>query len=365
MPNTYCEDGCGARVPYGSSFVPGHAQRLAGLLRRRASEGDVQAFQELYARGWNLNKGKNALNYGVEAEFFGMYQDTAVDLLRTVGLRADNDGYHHRPTEYWRVTDDGSVSNEGCELVSPILNIAPPHMEDTNKAVTVIRSNGGTVDRSCGLHVHHSVRGKDVEDIAQTVAHYALFQRRINELLPGSRHAAGYARAIDQPEQWYNDITARDSMTSLINASHTWGRYHAVNMNALMDHGTLEFRQHSGTLNGVKINSWVRFTRALMDISKFSRYQDIVAQYGSMQSAQSDITLDDMLNILMLPARVRKFYMDRAEALRQHNGDTEDIQAGVDSDEDTDEDQPEDGESDGYGNIWCADHQDWHSIEDI
>ena len=39
-----------------------------------------------------------------------------------------------------------------------------------------------------------------------------------------------------------------------------------MNINSLPTHGTLEFRQHSGTLNAAKVLHWTRFTRLFMDL---------------------------------------------------------------------------------------------------
>lgn len=358
MPlNTVCECGC-EQVTVGiRNFLPGHAVRHAAVLRRRASNGDVQAFQELYARGWNINKGPGALSFGVEAEFFGIDRETAVYVLRDAGLEADDDGYHHHAKPYWRVTDDGSVSNEGNELVSPILKVGEKHFTDTKKAVSSLNHAGGQVDRSCGLHVHHSVKGKDVKDIAETVAHYSLFQPLINQILPPSRHDAGFARAMFDATRWYNQVLRRDTMSQLIQEGYQFGRYHAINLQALGDHRTLEFRQHSGTLNHKKVTNWVRFTRALMDIAKFSSYESLVAAYGGRDSVATSLGLSGMLDLLMLPEDTKQFYLDRAAQLG-NGGDTEDQDA-----EQTADSPYEDGESDGDGNIWCSECNTWHEDE--
>jgi hypothetical protein len=42
-------------------------------------------------------------------------------------------------------------------------------------------------------------------------------------------------------------------------------RYLNFNVAAYAQHGTIEFRQHSGTLNPEKISNWVRFTELFMD----------------------------------------------------------------------------------------------------
>ncbi len=47
-------------------------------------------------------------------------------------------------------------------------------------------------------------------------------------------------------------------------------RYRSVNLLALAKHGTIEFRQHAGTLDPDKLGAWVRFLFALCDCARFS-----------------------------------------------------------------------------------------------
>jgi hypothetical protein len=45
------------------------------------------------------------------------------------------------------------------------------------------------------------------------------------------------------------------------------GRYFKVNLQALRVHGTVEFRQHSGTVDGTKVENWVRFLLGFVERS--------------------------------------------------------------------------------------------------
>lgn len=45
-------------------------------------------------------------------------------------------------------------------------------------------------------------------------------------------------------------------------------RYFKVNLMSFQRHGTIEFRQHSGTVNATKIANWVRFLGQFIDNSK-------------------------------------------------------------------------------------------------
>jgi hypothetical protein len=316
------------------TFAAGHALRYMTALRREALAGDQPAIMQMYERGWNTQVPPGRISFGVEVEFYGMGQDSAADLLRGAGINARNDGYHHENRPYWRVTEDGSVSYEGCELVSPILRMGKDDFSLMRKAVRVLADNGGEVNASCGLHVHHNTAGHTSETIAQAVGHYALFQHHINKMLPPSRSHASYALPMEGARHWYNDILAQANGSATIarisRQSHRWGRYHAINMQSLTAHNTLEFRQHSGTLNGDKIEHWTRFTKAIMDSGKRGKtFMDLIDKYGSEGAVVSNMTIDDVCRYLRLPADTREFCVDRTRRLNQGTPDADDTAANV------------------------------------
>jgi len=295
--------------------------------------------------------------FGFEAEFYGMDQWSAVVELRRRGYQADDDGYHHRAVPYWRITEDGSVSGEGCELVSPVLNgRLKTDMDNARGVLNVLAHAGGVVNRTCGLHVHHNLGGKTVEDIAETVAHWALFQGIINRILPASRWDGEYCAGMYDPDNWYQSIvhSSRGGNTARHIYGRSFGRYHAINLNAIDDHGTLEYRQHSGTLNGDKLEHWVRFTRAMHDVSRIGSYQMLLNIYGDVPTVRDEMSVLDMMRYLRLPRDTQTFYVNRAEALRR-NGD----------DENADEyPEPEhmyhDDDYDEQGQIWCSNCGEYH-----
>ena len=56
-------------------------------------------------------------------------------------------------------------------------------------------------------------------------------------------------------------------------------RYVKVNAESFMRHGTVEFRQHSGTIEFEKISNWVKICGNLIDKSKtalFNNLQDVL-----------------------------------------------------------------------------------------
>lgn len=356
-----CGD-CALFVPPGREFAAGHATAYATALRNRVFQNqDRYAYAELYRRGWLLTEPDNGMSFGVEAEFFGIARGDALSLLRAQGHNVQDDGYHHTTRPFWRITQDNSVNAEANELVSPILRVGKTHMKEVRSITTILRRNGGRVDRSCGLHIHHSVSKMDLPAVIQTVGHWSLFQPTINTLIPASRRGANYARPMFGAQHWMNVIQRRVSdIEGFRTRGDDFGRYHSINLNAIRKHGTLEFRQHSGTLNGKKIEMWTRFTKLFTLLaSRGKRCEDLLRTYDMHEpSVNSAYGLTGMLSYIGASPEMVDFYIKRQEKLDK-NDDVEDHDANVELTRLPGD--PQNGDTDASRTQrWCAFHRDWH-----
>lgn len=203
--------------------------------------------------------------FGVEIEFTGCSREQACQTLSAAGLNVQNVGYCHDVQEYWKVVRDGSLDEDDSgELVSPILE-GNEGLQQIVKAVRALRKAGASVNRQCGLHVHISVSSFTPEQVWQIVKRYGELEGQIDTLHPRNRRASN--------NQWCLSIASQverlapegeiseDTLTRL---SYRWLREAKLNLRAYSRYGTLEFRQHAGTLDPEKICSWIRFCMAFM-----------------------------------------------------------------------------------------------------
>jgi hypothetical protein len=254
------------------------------------------------------------------------------------------------------------VNGTGLELVSPVLNrSSKAHRDETAEAMRALRGAGAVVDTSCGLHVHHSLTGKGIEDVAQAAGLYTLFQEVIDTVLPPSRvgtTATGYARPMTShagPEGWMRGIRQYDWDTLVRDGCYNFGRYHGVNLNSIQAHGTLEFRQHSGTLNGTKIDNWSKFTRLFVDANANGKTVEYLTD-TQFVTVLTDI--GKVIGWLGGSKSLQDFYLKRAERFAPKDvPDEEDVSEGGTrrvaqaEEEDYDEDD---------GNTWCESCGEYH-----
>lgn len=203
--------------------------------------------------------------FGVELEMVGISRAQAVRALRLVGITVQDEGYNHTTRSYWKIVPDGSVQ-DGFEVVSPVLQ-GEEGLEQLRAVTTALDDMGGRVDRSCGFHVHFDAADLSVEHVRAIVLRYAAHEAEIDGFMPASRrgdanHYCQSVRALAQSVGFRNATTLRE----LVAAQP--GRYFKVNLQSYYAHGTVEFRQHSGTLNAPKAVNWVRLLEAFIAESK-------------------------------------------------------------------------------------------------
>jgi Putative amidoligase enzyme len=222
----------------------------------------------------NVVTGREAKRIGIELEFFGVHYRTVIAELTRAGINVSYEGYTHRVMNSWKLVTDVSVTgtgtglNKGLELVSPPLTSA--EMEVQLKTISeVLNRIGAKVDRTCGTHVHHEIDDLTVDHIKNIYRIYTKHEEHINELMPASRRQAynaprGYCLGISPTEM--TKIEAATTIEQIRYAQET--RYRVINFQAYVKYGTIEFRQHSGSIDFTKLFNWILITQSLIASAK-------------------------------------------------------------------------------------------------
>lgn len=237
--------------------------------------------------------------FGVEIEHTGSSPRSVAAEMRALGLDAEAQDYNHRVQPVWKVVNDGSC---GWEAVSPILSGAAGFGQIV-AAMTAIKTQGGSVNRQCGLHVHFDMGDLDGPAIARFVSLYAGAQEAINGLVPPSRRHNGYCRpwAADELRRATGEL---ESMRSI---GAYYDRYRTINVMSFPRYGTIEVRQHQGTLNPAKIEGWIKLMMALVEIAKTDRCGEVVTDQGPVAFVES------VASIVGMPDVIKRRLVRRAE----------------------------------------------------
>lgn len=202
--------------------------------------------------------------FGIELEIVGITRQTALRALSAVGIHVQGEAYNHTTRGHWKLVPDSSVSG-GFEVVSPILE-GERGIEEAMTVAEALSDAGATVNRSCGFHVHFDAADLSAADVKAIVHRYAAHEAEIDAFMPPSRR--GGENSFCLPVARFLNRRFDEARTIEELAAAQPGRYFKVNLQSYRRHGTLEFRQHSGTVNANKVANWVRFLGEFIDQCK-------------------------------------------------------------------------------------------------
>jgi hypothetical protein len=271
LTSPLCACNCGNYVTPIHEFLQGHQTIHRSNLLVAARNGSDAAKAELAARGWRESyaglrgpKQVSSRRFGVEIEFFGCSADVVVAKLTEAGINVVSEGYNHATCDYWKLIHDGSVAGEGHELVSPILS-GEAGLTDLSTVMNVLEKIG-KVDKTCGMHVHFDANDLSVDSLKYAVNFYVANQDYFDAMVSLSRRNNQYCmNSSDYDLEAMNAATTIQEFTQVAQRTN---RYRKININSYAKYGTIEIRQHQGTLNARKACEWVKMGCALFDRSK-------------------------------------------------------------------------------------------------
>lgn len=199
--------------------------------------------------------------FGVEIEALGLSRNEVAEVLQKVGIDVEVEDLHHNTRPYWKVVTDGSV-RDGFELVSPILS-GVEGLQEVEKVVKTLAEAGVIVDTRCGLHVHVDARDMTADSIYYAVKRYAENESTIDSFVKADRRSNCFACTMIPVERYLREAREERIFISagiLCNiAESQFNRYLKLNLCSYARHGTLEFRQHHGSMNSDEVVNWIVF----------------------------------------------------------------------------------------------------------
>jgi hypothetical protein len=227
-------------------------------------------------------------NFGIEIEALlpsglginpGVRREAVAAAIRAEGIDARSEGYNHRTRTYWKVITDQTIGHEfGVEVVSPILDIDADGLDKVAAVSRALIRVNAQVRRSCGLHVHHDMRGQNFRTWQMATKLFLKFESAMDKLVPPSRRAGVNQYCKSNTESMGGDIKdafkkidACNNLNQLRSLQHTQPhlrRYHKLNLEAVTTHNTIEFRGHGGTVEFKKMEAWILLTSSIVEDAK-------------------------------------------------------------------------------------------------
>jgi len=220
----------------------------------------------------------NNFKVGVEIEFKGVRLAEVERFMRNnlTDIEVRREGYNHRTQPYWKIVTDATVSTNGYsdpiggELVSPPMRGEDAFVQLRKVLFVLSQMDGLYVDYQCGVHVHLSWADMTIDHVKNVVTRYGDYEEQIDTFLPRSRRgdANQWCYSIKPSSRHGYPLSRIQAATRISSLPTIASKYHKVSLAKIVEYGTVEFRQHAGSYDHVKIGNWIKFLMAFVEASK-------------------------------------------------------------------------------------------------
>ena len=286
------------------------AKKEIEVLLSNTKMSKAQKIWELYLMGLTTSdiayydKRRYFETFGVEIECIVKKEDI-LKWAYIAGLNVRYEDYNHFDSEtYWRFVPDSSVEDRNGSKTNAIECVSPPlasstGFEQLKVCCDMLDFSSATVNKTCGLHVHIGMDGMSDEAFVAVFKNYQYLEDLIDSFMPFSRRGNNNTYAMSIKDIRLDDCKDPEDIMDRLD-----DRYFKVNPWSSERHGTIEFRQHSGTTDYQKISAWVRFCAGLVSWSKSNLFQRRV---------------DSLADVPFISMEDRLFFKSRIELFARQN----------------------------------------------
>lgn len=217
--------------------------------------------------------------FGVEIEAYNIEISTLVAKLNEAGITTRNENYNHSTRNHWKIVTDGSLQgNNTFEIVSPILE-GEDGINQLKIVCRVLKQLNAKINKTCGLHIHFDAQDFSLTHWKNIYKNYVIFENSIDAFMPNSRRGNNnqYCKSMNTANNINATLTRIHTATSLEMIERRLtdrNRYYKLNTQSFWRHKTIEFRQHSGTIEFEKISNWIFFLARMIEFSKTKISED-------------------------------------------------------------------------------------------
>lgn len=174
----------------------------------------------------------------------------------------------------WTVVYDGSLENRKGDVVGAEyraknknhLYFNQDSIDQIKEVLSIMKVHKATVSPKCGLHVHVDMKDFTNEEIVSIVKTFITHQKEYYEQFRVFKcRLANHAHPIDKKVKdlinadIVRKIRKHENIMSTDCHDYFTDKYRALNIDALSDHGSLEFRLFNGSIQINSIKRAIRF----------------------------------------------------------------------------------------------------------
>ena len=274
-------------------------EKKDALIQIGLTEEDVTTLFVLY-------EAENDVFYttGVEIECYGADKERFTELCAESGVEMAEESYNHNTRSYFKIVSDASIRGENpIEVVSPVLH-NNAGIDNLEKVCKALNDAGAKVNRSTGLHAHFGLQNIDFNTYKNVFVNYMYLEKAVNKMVaPSRRENNTYCKGFEGKNiEKLKECTDREQIRNYFAGD----RYYKINPVSYIRHNTIEFRQHQGTTNFVKIRSWLLFLTYLIKWSEKHTLTDYVNEINDIPAG-------------IMTKKEKQYFINRAATLNEGN----------------------------------------------
>jgi len=237
--------------------------------------------------------------FGVEVEMSGIAQGKCARLMQShfnnkwgLNFTAVHDGAHlnewyatDNQGRRWKAYSDSSIDGyESAEMVTPICTY--DDIETIQELVRLMRENGAKSNASygCGVHIHVGVGDHTPKTVRTLVNLVNSHQRILKKAIGFTESRSTYCNMLNQelvnklnarkPRDWDTLKTLHYSTLGGGQHHYSGSRYYFLNLHAIWDKGTVEFRcfEFHKNMHAGELKAYIQLCLAMSNYSKMVAY---------------------------------------------------------------------------------------------
>lgn len=195
------------------------------------------------------------------------------------------------PLAYWDIKADGSLRNNGVELVSVPLQIKQVQLALEHVYNVLTANNKPDFSNRTSVHIHVNCRDLTQNQIYNFILLYALFEKHFYAFAGNKRMNSIFCVPLFRT----NQLNVLDNV--VYGLSPSWHKYCGINLLPLYQnqvtqgYGTIEFRHLYGTSNQREILEWINDIMCLRKYACEISKDDLLKNIKEMNTTSSYISL--------------------------------------------------------------------------
>jgi len=195
------------------------------------------------------------------------------------------------PLAYWDIKTDGSLRNNGVELVSVPLQIKQVQLAIEHVYNVLTANNKPDFSNRTSVHIHVNCRDLTQNQIYNFILLYALFEKHFYAFAGNKRMNSIFCVPLFRT----NQLNVLDNV--VYGLSPNWHKYCGINLLPLYQnqvtqgYGTIEFRHLYGTSNQREILEWINDIMCLRKYACEISKDDLLKNIKEMNTTSSYISL--------------------------------------------------------------------------